>query len=86
LRKVKGLKKQVLSAVRREHYRTGKSLTDLEAEDLPEFLHWRPSSVRKRMGELRQLGFIRWTGEKRNGANISVPVPITEIVERELPY
>ena len=66
------LQQQVLDAVRQRH--GGRGMTDGEVERLPEFKRYGYSTIRKRMSELRRLGLLRWTGETRDGMNVSIPV------------
>ncbi|SRR6266446_8869390 len=43
-------------------------LTDEELEQLPQFLHYGPSTIRKRRSELYQAGKIEMNGQERSNA------------------
>jgi len=47
-----------------------RALTDGQLETLPEFSHYRYSTVRKRRSELLQKNMIHWTGERRQGQKV----------------
>lgn len=47
-----------------------KAMTDGELETLPEFAHYRYSTVRKRRSELWQQNRLEWTGERRQGQKV----------------
>lgn len=48
--------------------------TDGEVERLPKFADCAPTTVRKRLGELRRMGLLRWTGGRRDGMRLNEPV------------
>jgi hypothetical protein len=50
------------------------AMTDGEMEALPQFADWKPSTARKRRGELRDLGLIEDTGEVRKCGRSSMTV------------
>lgn len=85
LQKLSPLKQDILDAVRELHRENGgRGATDKEIEVLP---RWSGrcgySTVRKRMGELRDAHFIEWSGEIRDGAHVNVPVAPLETLRRQ---
>lgn len=63
------LQAEVLAAFRKHG-----AMTDGEMEALPQFADWKPSTARKRRGELRDLGLIQDTGEVRKCGRSSMTV------------
>lgn len=71
------LQQQVLDA-----FRERGPMTDGECERLPRFARCGYSTIRKRCTELRQMGWLRPTGEKRNRMMVCEAVPSEQRLEQ----
>lgn len=69
--KVNALHEQVLSALAAAG---AEGLNDRQLEQLPQFAHYGPSTIRKRRSELYQLGYVTHFGT-RDGLMVWVRVP-----------
>lgn len=83
LPKVSRLQGQVLETLQGRRRDKGDGLTDRELEQLAEFRTQGPSTIRKRRGDLVAKGYVRDTGEVRDGLKVWIAIPPAEVMHRK---
>ena len=82
LSRISVLQYRVYETLLRHFRKTGNGLTDKELERLPEYRECGDSTVRKRRTELKQMGYVIESGEKRDRLTVWEPIAMDHLAKR----